>query len=289
MEGYNLLNVYLRSTERHPILTSEKEKQLFESFLECSEKIRLGRQEKDLHFCSICEPPRKEIAERNVRLVISIARHINQEGSPRLLDLIQDGNIGLMKAIDLFKVTKGYKFSTYASWWIKQAIWGNMNDRTMRIPAHIEEDVRRFKNLNDYNRLLNNKYLTIKEVQEKTKWTVDRIQKLRIHILKFNLSSLDITLPDAEESIVNYIRGSDNVEENVDIKVLKSKLIIFIEALPIQEKQVLIFVYWRKLSYTEVGKKLKLTRERIRQIHNSAVDRLIDMPGGSILSPFLKR
>lgn len=256
------VKIHLREIGRIPLLTPEEE-------IELAEKISNGD-----------EDARDRLITANMRLVVSIAKHYVGRGMP-LLDLIQEGYSGLIKAVEKFDHTKGYKFSTYATWWIRQAITRSIADqaRTIRIPVHMVETISRVKKAQNLLLHQNGREPTTKEIAEELNMNPDKVRE----VLRISLEPISLEAPVGEEddSILGDFIPDEDGPTPVDTamkSVFKDELNKALDTLPEREREVLKFRYGvgydRSHTLEEVGRQFKVTRERIRQIEAKALRKL---------------
>ena len=256
------VRMYLKEIGKVPLLTSEQEHAL-------AERIANGD-----------ESAKKELAEANLRLVVSIAKRYSGRGM-MFLDLIQEGNIGLLKAVDKFDYNKGFKFSTYATWWIRQAITRAIADqsRTIRIPVHMVETINKL--VRAQRKLLQElgREPSPEEVAEEMDLPVERVRE----ILKISQEPVSLETPIGEEDdshLGDFIQD-DNMPvpaEAAAFTLLKEELAAVLDTLTDREKQVLTLrfglVDGHARTLEEVGQEFDVTRERIRQIEAKALRKL---------------
>ncbi|MCA9324201.1 RNA polymerase sigma factor RpoD [Candidatus Saccharibacteria bacterium] len=257
------VRLYLREIGKIPLLTAEEE-------LALAQKVVAGdKRAKD------------KMAEANMRLVVSIAKRYVGRGLD-LLDLIQEGNTGLLRAVEKFDPDKGFKFSTYATWWIRQAITRAIADqaRTIRIPVHMVETINKL--LRTQRRLTQdlNREPTNEEIAEAMELDVEKVE----HIMKIkqDISSLDASVRDDEEDSVlqDFIEDEDTVtpEESATGQLLKEQVKGLLGSLSEREQKILRLRFGledgKQHTLEEVGQEFSVTRERIRQIEAKALAKL---------------
>lgn len=257
------VRLYLREIGKIPLLSSEEE-------LALAKRVVAG--DKDA---------KDKMAEANMRLVVSIAKRYVGRGLD-LLDLIQEGNTGLLRAVEKFDPDKGFKFSTYATWWIRQAITRAIADqaRTIRIPVHMVETINKL--LRTQRRLTQelNREPSNEEIAQAMEIEVDKVE----HIMKIkqDISSLDASIRDDEEESVlaDFIEDEDTVtpEESATSQLLKEQVKNMLSALTDREQKILKLRFGledgKQHTLEEVGQEFAVTRERIRQIEAKALAKL---------------
>ena len=257
------VRLYLREIGKIPLLSSAEE-------LALANRVVAG--EKDA---------KDQMAEANMRLVVSIAKRYVGRGLD-LLDLIQEGNTGLLRAVEKFDPDKGFKFSTYATWWIRQAITRAIADqaRTIRIPVHMVETINKL--LRTQRRLTQelNREPSNEEIAKAMEIEVDKVE----HIMKIkqDISSLDASIRDDEEDSVlaDFIEDEDTVspEESATGQLLKEQVKDMLGALTEREQKILKLRFGledgKSHTLEEVGQEFSVTRERIRQIEAKALAKL---------------
>ncbi len=256
------VRMYLKEIGKVPLLTAEEEKEL-------AMKMEQGDGE-----------AKKRLAEANLRLVVSIAKRYVGRGM-LFLDLIQEGNLGLIKAVEKFDYRKGYKFSTYATWWIRQAITRAIADqaRTIRIPVHMVETINKL--IRVQRQLLQElgREPYPEEIAAKMNLPVDRVRE--IQKISQEPVSLETPIGEEEDSHLGDFIQDDNVPvpaEAAAFTLLKEQLVDVLNTLTEREQKVLRLRFGlddgRARTLEEVGKEFEVTRERIRQIEAKALRKL---------------
>ena len=256
------VRMYLKEIGKVPLLSAEVE-------IELAKRMKNGDQE-----------AKKRLAEANLRLVVSIAKRYVGRGM-LFLDLIQEGNLGLIKAVEKFDYRKGYKFSTYATWWIRQAITRAIADqaRTIRIPVHMVETINKLIRVSRQLLQELGREPTPEEISEEMGMPVDRVRE----ILKISQEpvSLETPIGEEEDSHLGDFIQDDNVPvpaEAASFTLLREQLVEVLGTLTEREQKVLRLRFGlddgRARTLEEVGKEFNVTRERIRQIEAKALRKL---------------
>ncbi|HIS98133.1 MAG TPA: RNA polymerase sigma factor RpoD [Candidatus Scatomorpha pullistercoris] len=256
------VRMYLKEIGKVPLLTPDEEQELARRMADGDEEAK------------------RRMAEANLRLVVSIAKRYVGRGM-LFLDLIQEGNLGLIKAVDKFDYTKGYKFSTYATWWIRQAITRAIADqaRTIRIPVHMVETINKVIRVSRQLLQELGHDPSAEEIAEEMGMAVDKVRD----ILKIAQEPVSLETPIGEEEdshLGDFIPDEDASEpsEAASFSLLKEQLMTVLDTLTPREKKVLELrfgiVDGRTRTLEEVGKEFNVTRERIRQIEAKALRKL---------------
>jgi RNA polymerase primary sigma factor len=265
--GFDSVQMYLREIGQYPLLNGEQEKDL-------AKRILVGDEE-----------ARSILARSNLRLVVSIAKkYVNRSPDLTLLDLIQEGNLGLFKAVDKFDYSKGFKFSTYATWWIRQAITRALADqsRTIRIPVHMVETIAKYKQkVRELSQHLGRDPLP-EEIAAEMGLEVDKIYTIQ----KINQDTVSLESPvgedDDERSTLGSFIADDSIaspDQDASRRILSEQMTEILDELSPKERKILEMrngLTDEGICFTleEVGREFGVTRERIRQIEAKALERI---------------
>ena len=260
------VRMYLKEIGKIPLLTPEEELEVAKDLVSEDEKTR--------------DEARKRMSEANLRLVVSIAKRYVGRGM-QLLDLIQEGNLGLMKAVEKFDYTKGYKFSTYATWWIRQSITRAIADqaRTIRIPVHMVETINKVLRTSHSMVQTLGREPTTQEIADELHMDIQKVEE----ILKIAQEPVSLETPIGEEDdshLGDFIQDDDASQpaEEASYTLLREQLEEVLKTLTPREEEVLRMrfglVDGKPHTLEEVGKKFDVTRERIRQIESKALRKL---------------
>lgn len=257
------VKTYLQEIGNIPLLTPNQEKELAYKIMENDE---LARQ---------------KMIESNLRLVVSIAKNYQNRGLS-LLDLIQEGNIGLMVAVEKFDVTLGYKFSTYASWWIRQKIARGIAEkgRNIKLPVHFSERINTFRKIENRIEIEQNRKPTLEEIAKEMKITIEQAKK----ILALQTDTVSLNAPVGEEKNIYLEDFIEDTNETLEEKVMKESITTELHKalnkcnLTNREKDIIILRYGltgeTPKTLAEIGEKYNITRERVRQIEATVLMKL---------------
>jgi RNA polymerase sigma factor (sigma-70 family) len=299
----DLVRAYLNEIGKVALLTAVDEVEISKRIeaglyaahlLETEKRISVTRKRELSAVVRDGERAKDHLVRANLRLVVSLAKRYTGHGMP-FLDLIQEGNMGLIRAVEKFDYTKGFKFSTYATWWIRQAISRAMADqsRTIRLPVHLVEQVNKMQRL---RRELNQQFgreVTHAELAHELDITEERVRELID--LSRDLVSLDQTVgADDDASLGDFIadqQASGAAEEAVEEQFMRNQLRTVLDSLEAREAAVVRMRYGldggQPKTLDEIGREFKLSRERIRQIERETMAKLRHPSRSQVLRDFL--
>lgn len=256
------IKTYLKEIRNIPLLKPEEE-------IELARKIKKGSRE-----------ARKKMIRSNLRIVVNIAKRYTYFGLP-LMDLIEEGNMGLMKAVDKFNPRRGFRFSTYAAWWIRQAIGRAISEqgRLIRVPVYISDMIVKWKRINETLTQKLGRSPTLPELSKAMSTSAQKIQQINSWISK--ISSLDAPVgEEGGEQIKDLIEDTnvESPEKGISVRLEKEMIVSLLGRISERERRILDmrFGLHDKKPHTlaEVAKKMKVSRERIRQIEEVALRKL---------------
>lgn len=262
-QAIDTVHLYLKAIGEHKLLSAEDEVRLAK---------RIERADNEA---------KHQMIESNLRLVVSIAKRYNDRGVS-LLDLIQEGNVGLMRAVEKFDWRRGYKFSTYAAWWIRQGITRAIADqaRTIRIPVHLLQHVNKVAAVRRRLEQENGREPTVEEVAKHLDMTEDEVKSL----MELNTDTISLDTPIGSEegsaTIGDVVENDKELapEEIVAVRLLSEDIDVVLSQLNDRERRVIELRYGitgdEPLTLVEIGKYIGVTRERVRQIEIAAINKL---------------
>jgi RNA polymerase primary sigma factor len=285
------VRMYLKEIGRVPLLSMEQEKSL-------AMRIEAGELESrrdgtaDWKIVDIGEEAKRQLTEANLRLVVSIAKKYVGRGM-LFLDLIQEGNLGLIRAVEKFDYRKGYKFSTYATWWIRQAITRALADqaRTIRIPVHMVETINRLIKVSRQLLQELGREPSVEEIAESMALTPEKVRE----VMKISQEPISLETPIGEEEdshLGDFIEDQEAVApaEAASVMLLKEKMQDVLQNLTERERKVLVLRFGledgHQRTLEEVGQEFGVTRERIRQIEAKALRKLRHPSRGKALKDY---
>ena len=257
------VKMYLKDIGKVPLLSAEEEKNLAKKVMEGDEYAK------------------KKLCESNLRLVVSVAKKYVGKTSMSFLDLIQEGNMGLLRAVDKFDYTKGFKFSTYATWWIRQAITRAMADqsRTIRIPVHMVETINKYVKVNRTLMQKLGREPTVDEVAKELGITAEKV--MEIQKTAQDPISLETPMGEEDDGKMADVIEDETAKSPIEFatqSLLREQLLAVIDTLTPREQEVIRQRYGlldgKQKTLEEVGKEFSVTRERIRQIEAKALKKL---------------
>jgi RNA polymerase primary sigma factor len=293
-EGLSLddpVRMYLKEIGRVPLLSMEQEKSLAMR-IEAGELEARRNGSADWSVVDSGEEAKRQLTEANLRLVVSIAKKYVGRGM-LFLDLIQEGNLGLIRAVEKFDYRKGYKFSTYATWWIRQAITRALADqaRTIRIPVHMVETINRLIKVSRQLLQELGREPSVEEIAEAMSLTPEKVRE----VMKISQEPISLETPIGEEEdshLGDFIEDQEAVApaEAASVMLLKEKMQDVLQNLTERERKVLVLRFGledgHQRTLEEVGQEFGVTRERIRQIEAKALRKLRHPSRGKALKDY---
>ncbi len=285
------VRMYLKEIGRVPLLSMEDEKRLAMS-IEAGEQALLGNGATDSSVVAAGGESKRQLTEANLRLVVSIAKKYVGRGM-LFLDLIQEGNLGLIRAVEKFDYRKGYKFSTYATWWIRQAITRALADqaRTIRIPVHMVETINRLIKISRQLLQELGRDPSVEEIAAEMGLTPEKVRE----VIKISQEPISLETPIGEEEdshLGDFIEDQEAVApaEAASVMLLKEKMQDVLQNLTERERKVLVLRFGledgHQRTLEEVGQEFGVTRERIRQIEAKTLRKLRHPSRGKALKDY---
>ena len=271
------VKMYLKDIGKVPLLSLDEERELAKKVMEGDEYAK------------------KKLCESNLRLVVSVAKKYVGKTSMSFLDLIQEGNMGLLRAVDKFDYTKGFKFSTYATWWIRQAITRAMADqsRTIRIPVHMVETINKYVKVSRTLMQKLGREPTIEEIAKEMGMSVDKV--MEIQKTAQDPISLETPMGEEDDGKMADVIEDETAKSPIEYAtqtLLREQLLAVIDTLTPREQEVIRQRYGlldgKQKTLEEVGKEFSVTRERIRQIEAKALRKLKNPNRSKKLADFVE-
>jgi len=273
------VRAYLQEIGRIPLLTPAQEIKLandVQAMISLLEKENLTPEEQQI----ICrgEKAKQQMIRANLRLVVSIAKKYQQRGLS-LLDLIQEGTLGLIRSIEKFDPSRGYKLSTYAYWWIRQGITRAITDqsRTIRLPIHITETINKIKKATRELTAELGRQPTEAELAEKLVMDREKLRSIRQSAYKTKSKSLNVKVDDNNTELGEILadESSDSPTEFVNQEELKNQVNKLLESLPSSQREIIALRYGlhngKKMTFKEIGTECGISSERVRQLKKRAM------------------
>jgi RNA polymerase primary sigma factor len=285
------VRMYLKEIGRVPLLTMDEEKQLAMA-IEAGDLERQKNGQAQSRIIEHGDEAKRKLTEANLRLVVSIAKKYVGRGM-LFLDLIQEGNLGLIRAVEKFDYRKGYKFSTYATWWIRQAITRALADqaRTIRIPVHMVETINRLIKISRQLLQELGRDPTVEEIAHEMGLTPEKVRE----VIKISQEPISLETPIGEEEdshLGDFIEDQEAIApaEAASVMLLKEKMADVLKNLTDRERKVLVLRFGledgHQRTLEEVGQEFGVTRERIRQIEAKALRKLRHPSRGKALKDY---
>jgi RNA polymerase primary sigma factor len=285
------VRMYLKEIGRVPLLTMDEEKQLAMA-IEAGDLERQKNGQAQSRIIEHGDESKRKLTEANLRLVVSIAKKYVGRGM-LFLDLIQEGNLGLIRAVEKFDYRKGYKFSTYATWWIRQAITRALADqaRTIRIPVHMVETINRLIKISRQLLQELGRDPTVEEIAHEMGLTPEKVRE----VIKISQEPISLETPIGEEEdshLGDFIEDQEAIApaEAASVMLLKEKMADVLKNLTDRERKVLVLRFGledgHQRTLEEVGQEFGVTRERIRQIEAKALRKLRHPSRGKALKDY---
>ncbi|HAC64747.1 MAG TPA: RNA polymerase sigma factor, RpoD/SigA family [Cyanothece sp. UBA12306] len=272
------IRTYLQNIGKTPLLTAEQELLLaseIKAMMTLREKDNLKPQEQKI--IQRGEKAKEKMIKANLRLVVSIAKKYQNRGLS-LLDLVQEGSLGLMQAVERFDPDRGYKFSTYGYWWIRQAITRAIAQqaRTIRLPIHITDSLNQIKKALRQLSVELGRRPTEEEIADKLEIPLEKLRKISQAAYRTNARSLNIILDDNNTELEDILSDTSRLpSEFIKQQELESKIEELLVNLPPRQREIITLRYGlnngKQMSYKEIGQQCGLSHERVRQLNNRAM------------------